>query len=140
MARARLALAREAAVSEVVDLRRLRVLHADDAARTQASAGGLSADSCRCPALAAAKELAHARAKVVGVLELEVGHVAQVAEVLEQRRLDWCVFPHQEEHRRACAAKHVIRELESAALAHADPCAGESARSRPVLRARWPRT
>src|SRR5207245_591546 len=36
-------------------------------------------------ALAAAEKLGQARVEIVGVLELEVGHVAQVAEVLEQR-------------------------------------------------------
>src|SRR5881398_1214161 len=71
-------------------------------------------------ALAAAEKLGQTGVEIVGLIELEIADVAEVAEILEQRRLDRRVLPHEEEHRRARAAEHVVRQLERAALAHAD--------------------
>src|SRR5436190_4847820 len=42
----------------------------------------------------AAKERAHALADVVRVVELDIGHVAEVTQVLEQRGLDRGLLPH----------------------------------------------
>jgi hypothetical protein len=89
--------------------------------RWRAAGAGAREGGTRAAAavLAAAEEGGQRLVQLGGVVELEVGDVAQRAEVLQQRRLDRRLLPHQEQDRRARAAEHVVRQLEGAALAHA---------------------
>jgi hypothetical protein len=52
------------------------------------------------------------------MLELAIGHVADVVQLAQERGLDGGVLPHREEHRRPGLIVDVVADLEGSALAH----------------------